>query len=51
MVELNNHLLNLLKVDVNTLDSSNPTQFPPNSNSGIADSCSTGVLLWPQRTC
>jgi hypothetical protein len=41
MVESNKDLLNLLKLAVTTLDSSNSTQLPPNSNSGIADSGST----------
>ncbi len=47
MVESNNDLINLLKLAVTTLDSSNPTQLPPDSNSGIADSGLTGFYFGP----
>jgi hypothetical protein len=46
MVE-NNNLLNLLKLAVTTLDSCNPTQLPPDNESGIADSGSTGCYFGP----
>jgi hypothetical protein len=52
MVESNNDLLDLLKLAITTLDSSNPTQLPPHNNSGIADSGLTGFyLLCPRPTC
>ena len=47
MVESNNDLLDLLKLAVNTLDSCNPTQLPPNNDSGIADSGSIGYYFGP----
>jgi hypothetical protein len=46
MVE-NNDSLNLLKLAVTTLGSCNPTQFPPNNKSGIADSGLTGYYFGP----
>jgi hypothetical protein len=47
LVESNNNLLNLLKLAITTLDSSNPTQLPPNNNSSIADSGWTGFYFGP----
>jgi hypothetical protein len=47
MVESYNDLLNLLKLAITTLDSSNPTQLPPDNDSGIADSGSTGFYFGP----
>jgi hypothetical protein len=47
MVESNNDLINLLKLAVTTLYSSDPTQLPPNKDRGIADSGLTGVYVGP----
>jgi hypothetical protein len=47
MVELNNNLLNLLKLAITTLDSCNPTQLPHDNNSGIADSGLMGFYFCP----
>jgi hypothetical protein len=47
MVESYNNLLNLLKLAVTTLDSSTPTQLPPNNDSSIADSGSMGFYFCP----
>ncbi len=47
MIELNNDLLNLLKLAVTTLDSSNPTLLPPDNDSGIANSGSLGFYFGP----
>jgi hypothetical protein len=41
----NNDLLNLLKLAATTLGSCNPTQLPPNKESGIADSGSAGYYF------
>jgi hypothetical protein len=46
MVE-NNNLLNILKLAVTTLGSYNPTQLPPDNESNIADSGSTGYYFGP----
>jgi hypothetical protein len=46
-VESNNNLLNLLKLVVTTLDSSNPTLLPTNNDSGIANSGSLEFSLGP----
>jgi hypothetical protein len=45
MVESNNDLLNLLKLAITPLDSSNPTQFPPDNDTGISDSGLTGFYF------
>jgi hypothetical protein len=47
MVEPKSNFLNLLKVAVTTRDSSNLTQLPPDNDSGIADSGSTGFYFGP----
>jgi hypothetical protein len=47
MVESNNDLLNLLKLAITTLDSSNPTQLLPDNNSGIVDSGLTRFYFVP----
>jgi hypothetical protein len=47
MVESNNDLLNLLKLAITTLDSSNPNQLSPDSNSSIFDSGSTEFYFGP----
>jgi hypothetical protein len=44
---LNNDLLNVLKLAVTTLDSSNHTLLPTNNNSGIADSGLSGFYFGP----
>jgi hypothetical protein len=49
MVESNNDILNLLKLAITTLDSSNLTQLPPNNDSGIAVSGSTGFTFAPMH--
>jgi hypothetical protein len=50
MVESNNDLLNLQKLAITTLDSSNPTLLPPNNNSGIANSGLLGFYFGPNAT-
>jgi hypothetical protein len=46
-VESNNGLLNLLKLAITTLDSSNPILLPTNNNSSIADSGLSGYYFGP----
>jgi hypothetical protein len=48
-VESNFNLLNLLKVVVTTLHSSNPTLLPTTNNSSIADSGSSGFYFGPMH--